>query len=512
MKLLLSLLLSLSLLSISAQDYCSHDSHTGIDMGEGSQTDLPIAIVEQSDGKFVYIGSSYYTGGNYFEASFFRMNSDNTLDPTFGENSRIGHTWDSRNTVVSATIQEDDKILVGGYQAPGNAASTIRGYVARILPDGDVDMDFAEQGSRKMDEIDGMKSTVVGISQMDEGKIKAAFITNNPPGIGTMQLHEDGSFDSTYAETGYMFHAISDVAWQTDYGQGLIREDNSVIIIGKYLDGGFVAHPFIAKILANGELDSTFAEQGVFRMEEAIPYNFAGVYGELTSTGDILVGTTTEESPQHYLLFKINGETGDLVNEFGIDGRTMSTASGSFNQPYDVVIDEEQEVIYSIGEGSSTGRYPTVWKVDLDGNEVANCDGDATQVFTSGLGQNGYHAGLIDSNGHLRLLGQAGTVDTTSGPSQGFNMMVPILPAPSGLEDFSGSRLTVYPNPAEQDLYIQNELGTQLNYRITDLLGRRISSGTTYGHISIAELNPGQFILQLELDKSTISTHMFLKQ
>jgi uncharacterized delta-60 repeat protein len=264
MKNLLPLFILMIAISVSAQEYCDYDQQTTHDFGYKS-FDIPYLMLEQNDGKILMLGTSYFSESNSYKASLLRLNQNNTLDETFGENGKIVHTWSQRNNCISGTLQDDGKILIGGFQAPGNGSSTFRPYIARLMSDGSPDLSFGDNGSMLIDTLG--KGTVVGIKQLDNGKIRAILIFNAPAGYGLVQLDEFGDYDSTFAGNGVAFNLVQNMYWQVNYGQGLFLEDGSVIVVGK----SFVnpsTNPCITKFTPEGDLDSNFAIDGTLYIQK----------------------------------------------------------------------------------------------------------------------------------------------------------------------------------------------------------------------------------------------------
>ena len=512
--------------ALSCQTYCDYNAQIPIDMGPGSTTDEAIAILRQSDGKLIGVGSTYYIGSNHFEASLFRLNMDNTFDQTFGNNGRIGHTWDQRNTVRCAILDQEERIMTGGYQAPSNGISGFRGYVGRVTTEGAKDTTFANGGSYKFDLVGGMESLVIGldveadfidqltqgsgVAQLEFGDITAVVVTREPMGIGVFRLNSSGELDNTFSDDGYALHSISDFVWQTGFGEAHFLSDGSIIVVNKYLNGSS-AYPAVAKLLPNGEMDTTFADNGIYRSPAAVPFNFAGVYADITEDEDVIIAYSSAGSPSNYHLSKIDGVTGALVTDFGIDGTVTSSASGSFNQPWDVVIRPSDGMIFSLGEGSDSNRFPTIWTVDANGNEVVHCGSDATNINAL-EGSQGYHAGLFDENEELRILGETGLTDTTSGDSQSLNMMIPTISTPTSIFENDLDVIAVYPNPATDRLTIVNPRNSRLDYRIYDRTGRMVISGVTARDISVDALSDGMYLLELMDERGGRSTVKFLKE
>lgn len=498
MKNLLPLIIFMLTISVSAQEYCDYDEQSTHDFGYKS-FDIPYLMLEQNDGKILMLGTSYYSSSNSFKASLLRLNQNNTLDETFGENGKVGHTWSQRNNCISGTLQDDGKILIGGFQAPGNGSSTYRAYVARLMSDGSSDSTFGENGSMLLDNVIG-RGSVVGLKQLENGKIQAIVIGNSPTGYHALvQLDEFGAYDTTFGNNGVAFNPVLNVIWQDNYGKGLFLEDGSVIVVGKAFVNP-ITKPCITKLTPEGDLDSNFAVNGTLYIERAIQYNFAGIHAALTSVEDIFIAATSDEAPKKYLLFKIDEVTGAMENDFNTDGYLESSQTSSFNAVHSVVVDQVSGGIHVMGTGGTNNWTPNVWKVSLTGEEENGCDGNSMQTFPLGYTfSQGYYAALYTSTGKLRIAGNSGVTDTTSGDDQVMNFMTPLNSLATGINENKEIAFNIYPNPAVNEINISVEDNAQINLvNIYNQLGQKIIHETNgFNTIDISALPNGIYIIEL---------------
>ena len=79
-----------------------------------------------------------------------------------------------------------------------------------------------------------------------------------------------------------------------------------------------------------------------------------------------------------------------------------------------------------------------------------------------------------------------------------------IIPTTSSIavhEPFRPQALEVYPNPVSDVLYIKNPSNEAVNYSIFNVLGQKAAAGSTRGTVSVAELEPGIYVLQIKGEK-----------
>lgn len=165
-------------------------------------------------------------------------------DVTFNtyDDGLLGDGFDG--IVRTVALQTDGKLIVGGEFSNFNGAATP--FLCRLLSDGSKDLSF-NLGS-------GINGKVYcSLIQPDEKIILGGSFTNfNGTNVGKLiRLNSDGSRDVT-------FNSSQGTTTNTIYACDL-QSDGSIIIGGSFTNYNGVASPRVARILPNGNLDSTFA-------------------------------------------------------------------------------------------------------------------------------------------------------------------------------------------------------------------------------------------------------------
>lgn len=426
--LLLSLLVLVLSSSLSAQEYCLYNAMKGYNFGENFN-DVPKAILEQPDGKFLFVAESYTNVTNSFMISVVRVFPNGNPDPTFGGgDGKVTHVFDQRNSVTCAALQPDGKILVGGYQAPSNGVSGFRSYVARLNPDGSKDLDFGEEGTSVVT-IDGMGTSISrGIEVLPNGRIRVVTSGFNS-GLASFRLFADGTLDPDYGNEGSLFTSMSN--FYTPY------TENAVVFGANgeaYMLAANSQSPTYGFIV--GKLDSLglpvtdFGSAGFATFGSG---NVTGnsVNGALTSNGDLLIsggGSLTQA-----LITKIDTTAGEVLTDFGLDGFVSAPIETAGMEVADWIRDEaNQEWIFLMGDNSADCG---TLRLSDDGVFQVECNAIYTnQSFPDVIGTKTYTCGLLDSEGLLRIGVYAGAPDVNSGGAQGFNASwtyyVPPFPNP----------------------------------------------------------------------------------
>lgn len=193
------------------------------------------ALAVQSDGK-VLVGGDFTAIDGIVRTRIARLNADGSLDTGF-------YTANGANDSVRAlVIQSDGKILVGGdFTTIGGLT---RNRIARLNTDGSPDASF-DPGS-------GADHTIYAIALQSDGKILVGggFTTMDGTASSCIaRLETDGSLDSSFA-TGAGFNL--------PVYRILVREDGHILVGGIFTTYQSIYRPRLARLLPNGNLDSTF--------------------------------------------------------------------------------------------------------------------------------------------------------------------------------------------------------------------------------------------------------------
>ena len=408
------ILFSLIFFSASAfygQDHCLYNSLKGYDFGPGYQ-DIPKVMLEQEDGRFILVVESYYNISNSFQISLMRLFPNANPDPTFrGGDGKITTTFSQRNTVTCAALQDDGKILVAGYQAPGNGVSSFRSYVARFNSDGTADAGFGMNGSIQL-ELSGMTtSSVNGIEVLPDGKIRGISSRTNV-GVNSFRLMQDGSLDLTYGTNGTNLISLSPWSIGLDQHSAVFLPDSTAFIAGTVASAPFGFK--IIKIDANGDPVIGFGTNGVIS-HPGLDFGNTEVEIIQAFDGNLLISAGTGP-----MIIKIDSETGALISSFGNAGEVTTPIEVQSMKNYQWVKDEpNQEYILLLGNGSANCG---TLRMDDMGNLLTECNGIFTPVnYPAVGGSKTYYCGLIDSQGLFRIGVHSGAVDINAGSVQNFN-------------------------------------------------------------------------------------------
>ncbi len=192
-------------------------------------------IVLQPDQR-VIVGGQFTTIAGAPRNRIARLNSNATIDPSY---SRKRGPNDS---VFSIPPLSSGKVLIGGiFETVDEAPSS---GIARLNSDARLDTSFSV-GS-------GFQGSVGKVALQQDGKILAGgFFTlyNGTPRQNIARLNDNGSLDPSFDAGTAVDGVITDIEIQTD---------GKIVIVGLFASVGGLPGRHIARLNANGSLDSGF--------------------------------------------------------------------------------------------------------------------------------------------------------------------------------------------------------------------------------------------------------------
>jgi uncharacterized delta-60 repeat protein len=203
-------------------------------------------IAIQLDDK-ILIGGTFRTGQSQEIGILKRVNTDGTLDTTFvlGNHSSYGI-----GAVYSINVQPGDgKIIVAGHydRAPGGIEHTHVQFIARLNLDGSTDESFLHNNKyiRKA-------YVIYATTLLNNGKVLVGGYfeqVNNYTAANAALLNSDGTLDGHFNQTAGINGTVRVSA---------IQADQKIIIGGLFSNVQYVSRNHIARLFADGTVDTTF--------------------------------------------------------------------------------------------------------------------------------------------------------------------------------------------------------------------------------------------------------------
>ncbi len=209
-------------------------SDTGFDPGTGAD-DYLLSTAVQADGKII-IGGNFSIYNGTVRGRIARLNGDGTLDTAFDPGTG------ANGVIYSTTLQSDGKIIIGGNFTYYNG--TARNHIARLNADGSLDTGF-NPGT-------GANNLINCTTFQPDGKILIGgdFTSYNGTARNCIaRLNADGSSDTGFNPGTGANNYINTIT---------LQPDGKVVIGGNFTSYNSTARNRIARLNADGTLDTAF--------------------------------------------------------------------------------------------------------------------------------------------------------------------------------------------------------------------------------------------------------------
>ena len=227
-----------------------------------------------------------------------------TLDPKFGR----GGIVTTANTGANAgALQGDGKIVVAGFIATNQNQQ--QPGLLRYNTDGTLDPNFGIGGKVVIGGTNAGAAFAVAVQT--DGKILAAAPANLQ--LTVFRFNSNGSVDNTFGNNGATAIQPAETFLGPASGGIALQPDGRILVATAHNEGGPLQ--IVARLLANGQLDSIFGSNGVAA-------TFGGDSVAVLPNGNILVGTGSVTSAY--------APNGAVVKDFGIHGQTPGFSNQSF--------------------------------------------------------------------------------------------------------------------------------------------------------------------------------------
>jgi len=218
----------------------------------------------QKDGKIVVAGYSKTTYAGSIEFTLVRYNSNGTLDNTFGTDGIVTTNMSNSDDLAeSVIIQSDGKIVIAGYSGYLNPSPFGGGgdspELARYISDGRLDSTFGTDG---IDTIENFIGKIHSLALQSDGKIVAAGYSGSSTNgdFATFRFNLDGSLDNKFGTNGIVTTSFSN----SSYAHSIAVQNDGKIVVTGYADVGILDADFATiRFNSDGTLDNTFGTNGI---------------------------------------------------------------------------------------------------------------------------------------------------------------------------------------------------------------------------------------------------------
>jgi len=394
----------------------------------GTRDDIAYSCAIDGNGKIVIAGRLYEGSAPsyimydafavpelYSSLAIVRLNSDGTIDNSFGVNGKVQHFIPSGNSYAYAlSIIENDKIIVGGAYFNG---INVDAFLARFDNFGNFDSNFGNAGYTFWDS--GIANeNVANITPLLDGKLLVGTYSSDTSGGALLRYSPEGVLDTSFGQLGSV---------PTGGGKAFIASDGMIHVkLRRYS-------------LEDGSLDETFGTDSPFFFELT---DFQ-VMTEIVQEDGKLVFVGSDIFTHTFLMMSRYNTDGTLDVTFGTNGIIKSHFGEGSCEGYAIAIQPDGTIV--VGGHASNGTDPDFFLLRYDPLEDSDGDGiynfsdncpnipnpDQSDIDGNGIGDlcesYSINASVLNAGGSISPVGTvsvplSGTQTFTIAPDSGYDI------------------------------------------------------------------------------------------
>lgn len=507
-----------------AQDPGTYDETFGIngfaDFAPSASHDFLEKVLIQDDGKIITAGRSRYDASNY-DTYISRHNPDGTIDATYGIDG-IAHIQPTPAIYINAgrdaAFGKDGLMYVCGYTYD---YTNNQGFVCCFDENGFPNIYFGTDGVTISEYGGGIVYEAIDVDS--EGRPVVTGYLNDIVLIRRYDL--TGTPDASFGDNGTVIVDIPNSLFSFAYDIQILSDDR-IVIAGFRVDELTYSHEaFVARLLADGSLDTTFGEGG-FVIINASPLSDYANALSVTPEGDyIIAGHNNLESvdnlPRSEVFVTRVKADGTVDTSFGTNGFTKFetfSGNGCENNCETVTVAHDGQIFgshYSFNHYTEESRA-YIFNLDTNGQLKESFAGTgilpitASNLDIDGIVEIRTYSVALNADGKLIVGGYAYNNDGWSSEIFIGCVNTDVQPV-IGCEEIEAKGFNVYPNPATSTVFVEADDNAQLS--IIDLTGRCVKSVEITGNatINVEDINKGVYFMMIQNGDSRLVEKLVIK-
>lgn len=245
----------------------SNDASFGIDGRVNINLDDKHAVCYsmaiQQDGKIILVGAMDAAISAYTDLAIVRCKTDGSLDSSFGINGYVTFNFKNFDYAYDVAIQSDNKIVVIGDNS-NSLAQNNDSYILRLNTDGSLDQSFGVNGITKTHY--ASSSTNVKVIVQPDGKLIMGGTYAKKglkPDYMVQRFNIDGTVDNSFGENGtakFKFGEGQASGWLNELFDIALQPDGKIVCAGEA--GLDLVSMAMCRFNADGSMDNSFGDNG----------------------------------------------------------------------------------------------------------------------------------------------------------------------------------------------------------------------------------------------------------
>lgn len=449
--------------------------------------DFSFGVSQQSSGKIISIGQ-IETENNTYKGSLVRLQTNGSLDATFGNNGVVLLDIGSYNTIFSL---DNDELIAGGTIGNWGEKDFI---ISKFMPNGDIETDYGVNGNKTIDFLTEDDILLKLIVQNDE---KTLAIGRSKMGsdyfISLAKILPSGELDTNFGVNGLLSLDINEGYFNSLSAS--LQDDNSIILsFTENLNNNNRVNKII-KLFENGDLDNTFGNNGIIEILFNDVNNIHSII-KVDSDNKILIMVTQNiDIETSTSTISRYSATGILDTSFGVNG-IYNFDTAFYAQK--IIIQPNTRILIGGGIPDFEGSHFILKRLFNNGTIDSSLNGNTFGYFENS-------DFILQDDGKILATGNTYWYD---GPED--LVLVRYNNDPLSVLENGSNNLIVYPNPSNGKFNITHDfIASESPYQILDITGKLIQKGNLFGEHTLLDIS--QFENGIYLFTSEGSTIRLLK-
>lgn len=298
----------------------------------------------QTDNKIVAVGFRESFQNKFCVA---RILENGGLDSSFNSTGFLEVDFGTvSNKATCLKIFSDNKILVGGMS--GNQSEFFS--MIKLNSDGTLDTSFGTLG-KVQTSINGNQCLVNSMAVQTDGKILlAGYVLNNPNGydFALTRYLPTGALDTSFGVNGKVITTINATYNDIIY-KVLIQSDNKIVVIGNEADNTGLSRIAVVRYLSDGTLDTSYALNAKYISPN---YDFSRDAAMQVDGKLVIIGGNNDIGFRRFYVCRLT-TSGSIDSSFQIDSQQIIPFADMSSASQSVLIQSDNKILCA-GEVDNT--------------------------------------------------------------------------------------------------------------------------------------------------------------
>jgi uncharacterized delta-60 repeat protein len=274
----------------------------------------------QSDGKMIIAGDQFYN-----TERIIRLNTDGTLDTSFGENGVVDFNRPNSEFIYHANVQSDDKILISGrgdWMVNGVFEKHV--FIWRLLADGSLDTSFGTDGLylfASTEWMNGFENYLilddVIVLEDDNILLNMTFTNSNGTCVLLKKLLPNGTPDTSFASNSEWLKLHPTSNGNYTYSSVCILENGAILCTSTPYNPDTFSYSGIVHALSENGIENDSFQLTIYEGQ------YFSWPVELRSFGNVFFVLMDQLIDNYIKEMRCYDITGNPVTEFGENGLSL---------------------------------------------------------------------------------------------------------------------------------------------------------------------------------------------